>query len=144
MGSLREESAESEASMKTERAHGPESAPSRAAPEASHGASRTEFVGETVEPVAGTFDPVRMARGEPGLPGRFRWRGEEHEVAQVLETRRETGDCRNGSGEKYARKHWYRLRTTAGLEMKLSYDRRAFTARDMRAAWCLHSVARPV
>lgn len=100
----------------------------------------TQFVGEVVEPVEGTFDVTRMARGEPGLPGRFRWRGEEHEIAEVLETWRETGDCRNGSGEKYARKHWYRVRTQGGLEMKLSYDRRAVTAREMRAAWCLNSV----
>ena len=30
-----------------------------------------EFVSEPIKPVAGTFDTVGMARGEPGLPGRF-------------------------------------------------------------------------
>jgi phosphoribosylglycinamide formyltransferase-1 len=100
----------------------------------------TQFVGEIIEPVAESLDARRMARGEPGLPRRFRWRGEEHEIADVLETRRETGDCRNGSGEKYVRKHWYRVRTVAGLEMKLSFDRSACTPRELRAAWSLHSI----
>ena len=30
-----------------------------------------EFVSEPIKPVAGTFDIVGMARGEPGLPGRL-------------------------------------------------------------------------
>lgn len=101
------------------------------------------FVGETIEPVAGTFDPRGMARGEPGVPRRFRWRGEEHEVAAVLETSKTTGDCTHGSREQYVTKNWFRVRTTAGVEMKLSFDRRAKTPKELRSAWCLHSVTEP-
>jgi hypothetical protein len=100
----------------------------------------THFVGETIEPVAETFDARGMARGEPGVPRRFRWRGEEHEVAAVLETTKETGACTHGSAERYVTKHRFRVRTTSGLEMALSFDRRARTPKELRAAWCLHSV----
>ena len=100
----------------------------------------TEFVGERIEPCGGTHDTARMARGEPGLPRRFRWRGSEHEIADVLETWKTTGDCTHGSGERYVRKHWYRVRTTAGTELKLSFDRNARTPRALRDAWWLHAI----
>ena len=34
-----------------------------------------EFVSEAIKPVEGTFDTAGMVCGEPGLPGRFLWRG---------------------------------------------------------------------
>ena len=103
-------------------------------------AARSRFVGETIEPVAGTQDVRRMARGEPGLPQRFRWRGEEYEVAQVLEATKATGDCTHGSGEKYVTRHRYRIRTTSGVEMHIAFDRRARTPRELREAWRLVSI----
>ena len=39
-----------------------------------------EFISEAVRPVGGTFDAAGMARGEPGLPQRFVWRGREYAV----------------------------------------------------------------
>lgn len=101
----------------------------------------TEFVGERIAPVAGTFDTTAMSRGEPGLPQRFVWRGEEHEIAEVLESWHETGACTHGSKERYVKKHWSRVRTKAGVEMKLSFDRTARTPKDLRAAWWLHSIS---
>ena len=103
----------------------------------------TEFIGERIEPVAGTLDPARMARGEPGLPQRFRWRGGEHEITAVLETGRITGDCTHGSGEKYVRKHWYRVRTTAGTELRITFNRRARTAQELRDGWWIQSLTTP-
>ncbi|MBM4030824.1 MAG: cytoplasmic protein [Planctomycetes bacterium] len=98
------------------------------------------FVCEPIEPIIETMDSRRMARGEPGLPRRFRWRGAEHEIAEVLEQWRETGPCKSGSDEEYVRKHWYRIRTTAGVEMRLYFERQPRSARERKARWWLHSM----
>lgn len=103
----------------------------------------TEFVGESIEPVRETLDAVRMARGEPGLPGRFRWRGAEHEIAAVIETWKTTSDCTHGSREQYVNRHWYRVRTTTGTVLTLSFDRRAKTPRELRSAWRVLSIDVP-
>lgn len=100
----------------------------------------TQFVGESIEPVAATIDASRMARGEPGLPRRFLWRGGEHEIDEVLSTGRRTGDCSHGSGEQYVRRHTYRVRTKAGVVMDLSFDRSARTPRELRTAWRILSI----
>ena len=101
---------------------------------------KKQFVGEPLEPVAGTMDTRRMARGEPGLPKRFVWRGAEHEVAEVLEQWKETSGCRHGSDEQYVRKHWYRIRTAGGLEMKLYFERQARSGRERMKRWWVHTV----
>jgi phosphoribosylglycinamide formyltransferase-1 len=102
-----------------------------------------QFVSEAIEPVADAMETRRMARGEPGLPRRFRWRDAEHEVAEVLESWRETSRCRHGSPEQYVRKHWYRVRTTDGAEMKLYFERQARPGRRGKLRWWLHSVSTP-
>jgi hypothetical protein len=66
-----------------------------------------------------------MARGEPGLPQKFRWRQKEFMVAEVLEQWKDHGNCRNGSGERYVRKHGYRIRTADGTVMILYFQRSA-------------------
>jgi len=96
-----------------------------------------QFVGEAIEPVAGTMDNRRMARGEPGLPKRFVWRGQE--VAEVLEQWKQTGPCTSGSDEQYVRKHWYRVRTTAGAEMNLYFERQPRSTRERKVRWWLHT-----
>jgi len=101
------------------------------------------FVGEPIEPIAESMDTRRMATGGPGLPMRFRWRGEAHEVAEVLEQWRQTGPCTSGSGEQYVRKHWYRVRTTGGVEMKLYFERQARSGRERKVRWWLHSTTVP-
>ncbi|HKJ95076.1 MAG TPA: DUF6504 family protein [Gammaproteobacteria bacterium] len=81
------------------------------------------FVSEAIKPVSTTFDAGRMAVGEPGLPAVFRWRGQDVTVSAVRRTWRETGPCRNGSGERYVRKHWYEIETTDHRTMRLYFDR---------------------
>ncbi len=98
------------------------------------------FIGEPIEPVIETMDTRRMATGEPGLPRRFRWRGEEHEIVAVLEQWRQTGPCTSGSDEQYVRKHWYRVRTAAGAVMKLYFERQARSGRERKVRWWLHSL----
>lgn len=82
------------------------------------------FVSEPLTPLEQSFDAARMAHGEPGMPRKFRWRRRTIEVAEVLETWKEYGDCTHGSGERYLRKHGYRIRTTDGLVLKIYFQRR--------------------
>ncbi|MCE0484006.1 MAG: DUF6504 family protein [Methylacidiphilales bacterium] len=83
----------------------------------------SSFVSETITPLEGSFDTRGMARGEPGLPWKFRWRRQEWEVAEVLEQWKVHGDCAHGSGERYVRKHGYRVRTTNGWILHLHFRR---------------------
>lgn len=98
---------------------------------------RPMFVGEAIVPVPGTFLLSRAAPGEPGLPERFSWRGKEYSVAAVLEQWKEAGDCRHGSGERYVRKHWYRVHTTEGVEMRIYFERQR---RFGGSRWRLHTL----
>ena len=97
------------------------------------------FISEAIRPEPGTFDTARMAAGEPGVPGRFTWRGETVEVVRVLESWRDTGPCRHGSGEQYVRKHWYRVATRTHGVMKLYFERQPRGPRP-KARWWLFSV----
>ena len=81
------------------------------------------FVGEDFKPVAATFDTVRMAAGEPGLPRKFLWRGRTVEIAAVLRTWHETGRCDHGSPELYVKKHWYEVLTSENETMKIYFER---------------------
>ncbi len=99
-----------------------------------------EFVSEPIKPVAGTFDPASMTRGEPGLPGRFVWRDKEYAVANVLETWKESGPCKSGSPERYLRKHWFKIRTESGLGMTMYFERQARTKRQNKKRWWLYTI----
>jgi phosphoribosylglycinamide formyltransferase-1 len=92
------------------------------------------LIAEAITPIEGSFDTAGMTRGEPGLPQRFRWRGNEYIVAEVLSQHKEAGPCTHGSGERYLRRHHYHLRTTEGLEMKLCFER---GSRAGKARWLL-------
>jgi|SRR5580704_8336582 hypothetical protein len=101
-----------------------------------------QFVGEVITPETETCDAASMAAGEPGLPRQFAWRGETVRVAAVVRAWRETGPCHHGSGETYVRKHWYEVVTTAGVTMKLYFERQSRGGRK-GARWWLYSVAEP-
>ena len=102
-----------------------------------------EFVSEPIKPLADGFDTTAMARGEPGLPLRFVWRGEEHAVAEVLETWRELGAPREGGEPSYLRKHWFRIRTDSGFEMKLYFERQPRSGGRGLGRWWVYSMKRP-
>ena len=98
------------------------------------------FIGEPLVPVASTFDPDRMARGAPGLPGVFTWRGQTIRVAAVRREWRETGPCRHGSGEQYVRKHWFEVTTDIRETMKIYFERHDRGGRKGQR-WWLFSIA---
>ncbi len=101
-----------------------------------------EFVSERLVPVAGTADMAGMSRGEPGLPGRFAWRGREYSVVGVLRKWKTSGPCDHGSGERYLRRHWYEIRTQPGLIMTIYCQRQAPSVKRRKGRWWIYSVRR--
>ena len=97
-----------------------------------------DFISEPIQPVKGTANVTAMTRGEPGLPGRFVWRSEEYEVAEVLEQWKQADarDC----DEKYTRKHWYRVRTACGEVMTLYFLRQTRSQNPKKNRWCLFTI----
>ena len=102
-----------------------------------------ELISESIKPVIGTMDTAGMSRGEPGLPQKFLWRGEEHTVAEVLEKWKDTGRCSHGSSERYVRKHWFKIRTTDGAIMKIYFERQARSSRQRKQRWWLYTIVPP-
>ena len=105
------------------------------------GAMRERFVGEAITPEGMSFATSMMATGSPGLPREFSWNGKKFSVLEVLEQWKECGDCRHGSGERYVRKHWFRVRTNEGLEMRLYFERQRRSSGGSR--WRLYSIRAP-
>lgn len=100
------------------------------------------FISEPLAPMGG-FDTAAMAQGEPGLPAKFRWRQQTLEIAEVLERWKEHGDCKHGSGERYLRKHCYRLRLMDGAIAKVYFQRSFGRARKSADRWWLQSIEEP-
>jgi Family of unknown function (DUF6504) len=98
---------------------------------------KEQFVSESLRPLLAEVDAGRIVAGEPMLPSAFVWRGVKYSVGEVLESWKETGPCAHGSGERYVRKHWYRIRTTAGDEMKIYFERKQRSAREAAKRWWL-------
>ena len=96
------------------------------------------FVGESITPDDASFSVSPMAMGKPGLPRKFSWKGRRFSVLEVLEEWKESGDCRHGSGERYVRKHWFRVRTSEDLEMKIYFERQGRSSGGSR--WRLYSI----
>ena len=94
-----------------------------------------QFISEAIVPVEDTFATASMSAGEPGLPGRFCWRGNEYEVVNILEKWKTTGPCRHGSGEQYVRKHWFRVKVSSGEEMEIYFERQARLGQNKNRWW---------
>jgi len=99
---------------------------------------RDTFIGEPIAPEDMSFSVSPMATGRPGLPRTFSWRGGRFSVLEVLEEWKESGNCRHGSGERYVRKHWFRVRTTENLEMRIYFERQGRSSGGSR--WRLYSI----
>jgi hypothetical protein len=96
-----------------------------------------EFISEPIEPIAKTADPGAMARGEPGLPGRFRWRGREYIVTHVIRTWKTSTRDR---GELYLRRHWHEVVTDAGRQFTLYCERQARIRHKPKQRWWIYSI----
>lgn len=97
------------------------------------------FIGEYIKPLKDTFDFSRSSPGEPAIPSKFTWRTDVVEIEHIVERWKTTSPCRHGSGEKYVRRHWYRVQTNDGKEMVIYFDRKPpVRAGDRR--WWLFSI----
>ncbi|MHC4561159.1 MAG: DUF6504 family protein [Planctomycetota bacterium] len=103
-------------------------------------AGNEEFVGEALEPLEGSFTTAGVAPGEPLLPARFRWRGEEYRLAEVVRKWKSSSPCRHGSREVYLRKHWYHIRTTDGSEWTIYFERQARSGGKKTRRWWIYTV----
>jgi len=98
-----------------------------------------QLVSEPLKPVAEGGVAGAVVSGAPLLPAKFLWRQTEYIVGEVLETWKETGACTHGSGERYVRKHWFRIRTSSGDEMKIYFERRARSMREADRRWWIYT-----
>ncbi len=101
------------------------------------------FIGEPIEPKPGSFDAAMMARGGPGIPRVFTWRGNEYRVLGLIDTwtGREPGKGMD-KDYTYIRKHFYRVKTTTGEVMTLYFDRKPPSGREKsRQRWYLFSIS---
>jgi phosphoribosylglycinamide formyltransferase-1 len=98
-----------------------------------------KFISELITPTALAASTVI---GEPAIPIRFRWRNAEYEIARVMEKWKTAGDCRHGSGERYIRRHWYRILTTDGAEMRIYFERQP-RANQNKKRWWLAAINTP-
>jgi hypothetical protein len=99
------------------------------------------FVSEPLIPVTATIDTSSMVAGEPGVPMVFVWRDTQYTVARIIQKWKETSPCKSGANEMYVRKHWFRLVTTCGKEMKVYFERQPASKRQNKARWWLFSIS---
>jgi len=100
-----------------------------------------QFISEPIVPVPGSLLAAPAARGEPGLPERFTWRGDEYRVTEVRSVWKTTGPCTSGSAEQYVRRHWYQAATEPPAVMTLYFDRQPRDSRHPKARWWLYTVS---
>ena len=105
-------------------------------------ASARQFVSEALTPDAGTADVGAMARGEPGLPTGFTWRGSEYRVAGLIEKWKDHGPCKSSSQsrEMYLRRHWYKILTDPPMKMTIYCDRQAKDRKRPKSRWFVHTI----
>jgi RimJ/RimL family protein N-acetyltransferase len=100
--------------------------------------TKPQLVSERILPEQGAFDVAAMARGEPGLPASFVWRGQRYHVSRLLTTRRATGEDR---GDTYVRRHYFDIETSDALQMTIYFERNPGRARER--AWWLFTLSPP-
>jgi hypothetical protein len=76
--------------------------------------------------------------GEPGLPSAFQWGKRALVLREVLDQWKESGPCSSGGGERYVRKHWFRVRTVDDAVLTLYFERQAKTS--VKRRWWLYTI----
>ncbi len=102
-----------------------------------------EFICEPLAPEPRTGDTAAMARGEPGLPSSFTWRGRRYTVAEVLKTWKSSSpEGGKAGGEMYLRRHWYRFMAGTGEVLTVYFDRQS-RSRNPHRRWWLYTIEQP-
>ena len=104
---------------------------------------KSEFVSEPIQPDRGTAAIGAMARGLAGLPTGFTWRDNHYAIREILgEWKRSEAYTHRPGGERYYRKHYYRVRVDTGEIMTLYAARHVKNGENPRRRWRLHTVER--
>ena len=102
--------------------------------------NKERLISEALKPDLDAPPALDAVLGEPMLPSRFRWRGKDLEVAEVLGHWKESGPCTSGGGERYLRKHWFHVRCADGQEMKLYFERQPRSKSTAKSRWWLYTL----
>jgi len=102
-----------------------------------------QLISEPIRPLLFETAPEAFVPGEPAVPQRFVWRGHEEVVRDVLERWKELSQGTAQMPDRYVRKHWYRIRTESGKEMKIYFERQARSKGSAKQRWWLFSVIAP-
>jgi hypothetical protein len=105
---------------------------------------RETFVSETIEPQAASFDTAAMGRGLPGLPEAFTWREQTLAIVSELESWKQSApEGGRASGERYLRRHYYRLRMADESIWTVYFMRQGARGAGAKRRWILYSIAQP-
>lgn len=100
----------------------------------------SEFISEPIDPDRGTFDTSAMGHGRAGLPAGFTWRGRHYAIAEVLDEWKVSEAEHHRSGERYYRKHFWRIRAGSGEVMTLYAVRRTKAGESPKKRWWIYTV----
>ncbi len=100
----------------------------------------SKFVSQAIQPVGEEKFPIATAIGEPALPLKFAWRDKEIEIVAVLERWKEMRGDTHKSREQYVFKHWFKVETSDGRNMKIYFERRPRSKQEAKRRWWLFSI----
>lgn len=101
-----------------------------------------ELISEPITPNAGTFDASAMARGEPGLPAGFTWRGASVAVVERLGAWKRSTREGGGAGELYLRRHYFKLRMSDDSIWTVYFVRQTPRSGSPKNRWFLYTLER--
>jgi hypothetical protein len=103
-----------------------------------------ELVSEPITPLRGSFDAAAMARGEPGLPHGFTWRGQSYDVVATLDQwKHSEREGARADGELYLRRHYYRLGMSDDSVWTVYFIRQTPKSGSPKRRWFLYTIERP-
>lgn len=98
------------------------------------------LISERIIPVPGCIGIGRMARGEPGLPERFTWRGQEYLVDSLIEARKTASPENTRPGaDVYVRRHYFTVSCQSGEVMTIYCERQPHRP-NAAARWWLYTI----
>lgn len=100
-----------------------------------------EFVSECIRPDRAAGDAGAMSKGLGGLPAGFTWRDRHYRICVVLaEWKRSEAEGGRATGERYYRRHYFRVRVDTGQVMTLYFVRKVKSGERATARWWLYSI----
>lgn len=100
-----------------------------------------QLISEPITPIGAGADTTSMARGEPGLPHGFTWRGESARIVRLLEKWKESSrEGGNEARELYLRRHCYKMEMTDGRVWTVYFERQSQRGGHPKQRWFLFTI----